>query len=358
MCSICTSGQLWNMQCSVTFKDINGTPSSTAKPVSDSINDGLAILPQAFIDGIDQMPLKLVRLEGTCLKVKEMIGRLQDQAVQAYQVGSTSCKKTMISAKSLDRDGNNNLNQKVQILIEKVQNLEEKFLVNNNEREELILCSDKKPGGSLDNQESINKIIDEAFNRKAREWRLGIARQNDEMNDVLGGVMKQIFNLENMFKNIKYNKVLNDHLNSEVNLYLSDMSEKAADIVFDNIIKAADEQIVTKVEEDVHKKVSKKWIEVQTALTTVSRALNLMEFEWGRLATQTKEISDYVELNGPMGVFLVNSLQSLNLGNNLEEPGEGASKSLKRKVIERNNDHDDEIGEHTLADCKGKKRAF
>ncbi|KAI8462104.1 hypothetical protein BY996DRAFT_6563710 [Phakopsora pachyrhizi] len=223
------------------------------------------------------MPLKLVRLEGTCLKVKEMIGRLQDQAVQAYQVGSTSCKKTMISAKSLDRDGNNNLNQKVQILIEKVQNLEEKFLVNNNEREELILCSDKKPGGSLDNQESINKIIDEAFNRKAREWRLGIARQNDEMNDVLGGVMKQIFNLENMFKNIKYNKVLNDHLNSEVNLYLSDMSEKAADIVFDNIIKAADEQIVTKVEED---------------------------------------------------------------------------------VIERNNDHDDEIGEHTLADCKGKKRAF
>ncbi|CAH7681972.1 hypothetical protein PPACK8108_LOCUS14655 [Phakopsora pachyrhizi] len=254
--------------------DINGTPSSTAKPVSDSINDGLAILPQAFIDGIDQMPLKLVRLEGTCLK------------------------------------------------------------------------------------ESINKIIDEAFNRKAREWRLGIARQNDEMNDVLGGVMKQIFNLENMFKNIKYNKVLNDHLNLEVNLYLSDMSEKAADIVFDNIIKAVDERIVTKVEEDVHKKVNEKWIEVQTALTTVSRALNLMEFEWGRLATQTKEISDYVELNGPMGVFLVNRLQSLNLGNDLEEPGEGASKSLKRKVIERNNDHDDEIGEHTLADRKGKKRAF
>ncbi|CAH7687910.1 hypothetical protein PPACK8108_LOCUS22774 [Phakopsora pachyrhizi] len=307
MCSICSSGRLWNMQCSVTLKvkdkrelsnikgrmyvDINGTPSSTAKPVSDSINDGPAILPQAFIDGIDQMPLKLVRLEDTCLKVKEMIGRLQDQAVQAYQ-------------------------------------------------------------------ESINKIIDEAFNRKAREWRLGIARQNDEMNDVLGGVMKQIFNLENMFKNIKYNKVLNDHLNSEVNLYLSNMSEKAADIVFDNIIKAVDERIVTKVEEDVHKKVNKKWIEVQTALTTVSRALNLMEFEWGRLATQTKEISDYVELNGPMGVFLVNSLQSLNLGNNLEEPGEGASKSLKRKVIERNNDHDDEIGEHTLADCKGKKRVF
>ncbi|CAH7687707.1 hypothetical protein PPACK8108_LOCUS22535 [Phakopsora pachyrhizi] len=345
MCSIFSSGQLWNMQCSVTLKvkdkrelsnikgrtyvDINGTPSSTAKPVSDSINDGPAILPQAFIDGIDQMPLKLVRLEGTCLKV-----------------GSTSCKKTMISAKSLDRDGNNNLNQKVQILIEKVQNLEEKFLVNNNEREELILCSDQNPGGSLDNQESINKIIDEAFNCKAREWRLGIARQNDEMNDIIGGVMKQIFNLENMFKNIKYNKVLNDHLNSEINSYLSDMSEKAADIVFENIIKAVDEQ------------VNKKWIEVQTALTTVSRALKLMEFEWGRLATQTKEISDYVELNGSMGVFLVNSLQSLNLGNNLEEPGEGASKSLKRKVIERNNDHDDEIGEHTLADHKGKKRAF
>ncbi|CAH7666307.1 hypothetical protein PPACK8108_LOCUS653 [Phakopsora pachyrhizi] len=307
MCSICSSGQLWNIQCSVnlkvkdkrelsnikgrTYVDIDGTPSSTAKPVSDSINDGPAILPQAFIDGIDQMPLKVVRLEGTCLKVKEMIGRLQDRAVQAYQ-------------------------------------------------------------------ESINKIIDEAFNRKAREWRLGIARQNDEMNDVLGGVMKQIFNLENMFKNKKYNKVLNDHLNSEFNSYLPDMSEKAADIVFDNIIKAVDERIVTKVEEDVHKKVNKKWIEVQTALTTVSRALNLMEFEWGRLATQTKEISDYVELNGPMGVFLVNTLQSLNLGNDLEEPGEGASKSLKRKVIERNNDHDDEIGEHTLADCKGKKRAF
>ncbi|KAI8454934.1 hypothetical protein BY996DRAFT_6413506 [Phakopsora pachyrhizi] len=255
----------------------------------------------------------------------------------------------MISAKSLDRDGNNNLNQKVQILIEKVQNLEEKFLVNNNEREELILCSDQNPGGSLDNQESINKIIDEAFNCKAREWRLGIARQNDEMNDIIGGVMKQIFNLENMFKNIKYNKVLNDHLNSEINSYLSDMSEKAADIVFENIIKAVDEQVA---------KVNKKWIEVQTALTTVSRALKLMEFEWGRLATQTKEISDYVELNGSMGVFLVNSLQSLNLGNNLEEPGEGASKSLKRKVIERNNDHDDEIGEHTLADHKGKKRAF
>ncbi|CAH7669795.1 hypothetical protein BY996DRAFT_6409652 [Phakopsora pachyrhizi] len=163
----------------------------------------------------------------------------------------------MISAKLLDQNANNNLNQKVQILIEKVQNLEEKFLVNNNEREELILCSDKKPGGSLDNKES-----------------------------------------------------------------------------------------------------KQKWIEVQTALTTSSRALNLMEFEWGRLATQTKEISDYVELNGPMGVFLVNSLQSLNIGNNLEEPGEGASISLKRKVIERDDDHDEKIGEHTLADCKCKKRAF